>query len=54
VFIPKIRNNTDANSAGLPAERLESSIFSGDANLGTLRTAFAKNKTNKVTDTVFR
>ena len=54
VFIPKIRNNTDAISAGLPADRLESWIFSGDANLGTLRIAFAKNKTNKVIDTVFR
>ena len=54
VFIPKIRNNTDANSAGLLADKLESSIFSGDANRGTLRIAFAKNKTNKVMDTVFR
>ena len=54
VFIPKIRNNADASSAGLPADKLENSIFSGDANLGTLRIAFAKNKTNKVTDTVFR
>ena len=33
VFIPKIRNNKDASSAGLPADKLESSIFSGDANL---------------------
>ena len=54
VFIPKIRNNTDTSSAGLVGERFESSIFSGDANLGTLRIAFAKNKTNKVMDTVFR
>ncbi|MFB5633024.1 MAG: hypothetical protein ACE5Q9_06835 [Nitrosopumilus sp.] len=54
VFIPKIRNSIDANSAGLPADKLEMSIFSGEANLGTLRIAFAKNKTNKVIDTVFR
>lgn len=54
VFIPKIRNNTDANSAGLPADKFESWIFSGDANLGTLRIAFAKNKTKRVIDTVFR
>ena len=54
VFIPKIRNSIDANSAGLPADKLEISIFSGEANLGTLRIAFAKNKTNKVIDTVFR
>ena len=54
VFIPKIRNSADANSAGLPADKLENSIFSGDANLGTLRIAFAKNKTKRVIDTVFR
>ena len=54
VFIPKIKNSTDANSAGLPADKLENSIFSGDANLGTLRIAFAKNKTKRVIDTVFR
>ncbi len=54
VFIPKIRNNVDTSSPGLPAARLESSIFSGDAKRGTLRIAFIKNKINKVTDTVFR
>ena len=54
VFIPKIRNNTDASSPGLPADKLDNSIFSGEANRGTLRIAFAKNKTNRVIDTVFR
>lgn len=54
VFIPKIRNKVDASSPGLPAVRLESAIFSGDAKRGTLKIAFAKNKTNKVIDTVFR
>ena len=54
VFIPKIRNKIDASSAGLPADKLENSIFSGDANRGTLRMAFAKNKTNRVMETVFR
>ena len=54
VFIPKIRNNTEASSPGLPADKFASSIFSGDANLGTLRIAFAKNKTNRVIETVFR
>ena len=54
VFIPKIKNSKEANSVGFPAERFDSSIFSGDANLGTLKMAFAKNKMNKVIDTVFR
>lgn len=54
VFIPKIRNKTDAISPGLPVVRLESSIFSGDAKRGTLKIAFTKNKTNNVIDTVFR
>lgn len=53
VFIPKIRNNNETNSPELPAETFAKSIFSGDANLGTLRIAFAKNKINKEIDTVF-
>lgn len=53
VFIPKIINTKEANSAELSADMFARSIFSGDANLGTLRTAFARNKTNRDTDTVF-
>ena len=54
VFMPKIKNNVDIISPGLFADKFERIIFSGDANLGTLRTAFVKNNTNKVTDTVLR
>ncbi len=54
VFMPKIKNNADNISPGLFAGKFERTIFSGDANLGTLRTAFIKNNTNKVTDTVLR
>jgi len=53
VFIPKIKKSVDANSPGLLADKFESSIFSGDANRGTLKSAFAKNMTNRVMDTVF-
>ena len=53
VFIPKIKNSTDANSPGLFADRFERVIFSGEANRGTLKIAFIKNKTNIVMDTVF-
>ena len=54
VFIPKIRKSSDAISPLLVAWEIEEkSIFSGDANLGTLRMAFAKNKTNRETDTFF-
>ncbi|MCV0431551.1 hypothetical protein [Nitrosopumilus sp.] len=52
VFMPKIRKSDDATSPGLLAERFARVIFSGDANLGTLRMALAKNKTNIETDTV--
>ena len=54
VFIPKIKNSTDAISEGLAAEILDNSIFSGEAKRGTLRIALIKNKTNKVTETVLR
>ena len=54
VFIPKIKNNVEAISPVVLAEIFESSIFSGDAKRGTLKIAFAKNKTNRETDTVFR
>ena len=54
VFIPKIRKSNEAISPLLVAcEIEEKSIFSGDANLGTLRIAFAKNKTNRETETFF-
>ncbi len=54
VFIPKIKNSDDAISPVFPAGKLKRSIFSGDANLGTLKIAFARNKKNNVTETVFR
>ena len=54
VFIPKIRKSNEAISPLLVAcEIEEKSIFSGDANRGTLRIAFAKNKTKRETDTFF-
>lgn len=52
VFIPKIKKSKDMTSPGLFADRLAGVIFSGDANLGTLRIAFIKNRMNSVTDTV--
>ncbi|EIJ66999.1 hypothetical protein BD31_I1449 [Candidatus Nitrosopumilus salaria BD31] len=54
VFIPKIKKSVETISLGLFADKFERSIFSGDANRGTLRIAFIKNKINKVTDTVLR
>jgi len=54
VFIPKIRKSNDKISPLLVAwEMDEKSIFSGDANLGTLRIAFTKNKTKREMDTFF-
>ena len=53
VFIPKIRNRTETASPVLLADKLERSIFSGDAKRGTLKRALIKNTTNKETDTVF-
>ena len=53
VFIPKIKKRIDATSDGLFADKLERVIFSGDANRGTLKIAFAKNMINKEIDTVF-
>ncbi|MGY5147356.1 MAG: hypothetical protein ACW9W4_05105 [Candidatus Nitrosopumilus sp. bin_7KS] len=52
VFIPKIKKRVDANSAGEFADKFDRLTLSGEANLGTLRIAFIKNKTNIVTDTV--
>ena len=52
VLIPNIKNIKEASSSGLPAEKLNRSIFSGDANLGTLKIALAKNKTNRDIETV--
>ena len=54
VFIPKIKNNVDISSSGLPTGKFEITIFSGDAKRGTLRMAFIKNNTDKVTDTFLR
>jgi len=54
VFIPKIKKRDEAISPVVDAGKLKGSIFSGDANLGTLRIAFTKNKKNNVTDTFFR
>ena len=53
VFTPNIKKREDANSAGLFADKLDMIIFSGEANRGTLNSAFIKNKINIVTDTVF-
>jgi len=53
VFIPKIKNRIETASLVLLADKLERSIFSGDAKRGTLKRAFIKNMTNKETDTVF-
>ena len=53
VFIPKIKNRSEATSPGLFADKLDRSIFSGEAKRGTLRMAFAKNKMNREIDTVF-
>ena len=54
VFMPKIKNKADIISLRLFAGKFERTIFSGDANLGTLRMAFIKNNINKVTDTFLR
>ena len=54
VFIPKIKKSKDAISPLLVAcEIEEKSIFSGEANLGTLRIAFTKNNTKRETETFF-
>ncbi len=53
VFIPKIRKSTDTSSPGEFADKFDKLTFSGEANLGTLKIAFIKNKTNIVIDTVF-
>jgi hypothetical protein len=54
VLTPKIRKIIDANSGKLAPEGIdEKSIFSGDANRGTLKIAFARNNTNKETETFF-
>jgi hypothetical protein len=54
VLIPKIRKMIDATSPELVAWEIdEKSIFSGDANLGTLKSAFARNNTNSETETFF-
>jgi hypothetical protein len=52
VFIPKIKKSEEVNSAGLFADRLDRLIFSGEANRGTLKIAFIKNKKNIVKETV--
>ncbi len=53
-FNPNTRKIREVISPGLFAwKMLEISIFSVDANLGTLKMAFARNKKNKETETVF-
>ena len=54
VFIPKIKKTVETNSLGFATDKFVRSIFSGDWNLGTLRTVLIKNRTNKDTDTVLR
>jgi hypothetical protein len=52
VLIPKIRKIIDATSPELVAWEIDDkSIFSGDANRGTLNRAFARNKTNSEIET---
>jgi hypothetical protein len=52
VLIPKIRKIIDATSPLLVAWEIdEKSIFSGDANRGTLKSAFARNNTNSEIET---
>ena len=55
VLIPNIRKIREAASPELVAwETEDKSIFSGDANLGTLNIAFARNNTNKEIETFFK
>ena len=52
VLIPRIRKIIEATSPVLVAWEIdEKSIFSGDANRGTLKRAFARNKTNREIET---
>lgn len=53
VLTPNIKKMEDASSPGLFADRSDMMIFSGEANRGTLNSAFTKNRMNIVTDTVF-
>ena len=53
VFIPKIKNKIETASPVLLADKLERSIFSGEAKRGTLKRALIKNIINKEIDTVF-
>lgn len=54
VLIPKIRKINDATSPLLVAWEIEErSIFSGDANRGTLKIAFARNRTKREIETFF-
>ena len=52
VFMPKIKKSAEATSPGLFADKLERLTFSEEANLGTLKIAFIRNKINMVIDTV--
>lgn len=54
VLTPKIKNTIDVISKEEFDEIFVRSIFSGDANRGTLIIAFMRNKTNKEIETVFR
>lgn len=54
VFMPKIVKIIDIRSPEFVASKMvENVIFSGEANLGTLRIAFIKNKTNREIETIF-
>ena len=54
VFTPNIVKINDATSPGFVALKIfDITIFSGDANLGTLRIAFAKNKKNSEIENIF-
>ena len=52
VLIPNIRKSNDATSPLLVACEIEErSIFSGDANRGTLKIAFARNRIKREIET---
>lgn len=55
VLIPSIRKIREATSPELVAwDTEDKSIFSGDANLGTLKIAFTRNNTNSEIETFFK
>ena len=51
---PNTRKTNDPNSPEVLASKtLDRSIFAGDAKRGTLKIAFARNRKNKDTETIF-